>query len=154
MTDPGPILGDTSSQDAAVSELESFSIFDEFLPLFKVFTFQTRDFLIPRQLTFPKTLSSNIEHRIQNFPTGFFIFCSSSYLLIDNDILDYIEVYRALRGCPPLKNITVPQNKNQMLIAAIQKTNLYIMLKEYKIHIPKCTEKYVKNIFNRILQKY
>ena len=44
MTDPGPILGDTSSQDAAVSELESFSIFDQFLPLFKGFTFQTRDF--------------------------------------------------------------------------------------------------------------
>ena len=44
MTDPGPILGDTSSQDAAVSAaLERFSIFDEPLPLFKVFTFQTWD---------------------------------------------------------------------------------------------------------------
>jgi hypothetical protein len=39
MTDPGPILGDTSSQDAAVSPLERFSIFDvELLHLFKVFS--------------------------------------------------------------------------------------------------------------------
>ena len=37
MTDLGPILGDTSSQDAAVSALERFSIFDEPLPLSKVF---------------------------------------------------------------------------------------------------------------------
>ena len=67
MTDPGPILGDTSSQDAAVSALESFSIFDQPLPLFKGFTFQvpeTENFLLPKRLTFLKILSSNIEHWI------------------------------------------------------------------------------------------
>ena len=44
MTDPGPISGDTSSQDGAVSApLEGFSIFDQPLPFCKVCTFQTRD---------------------------------------------------------------------------------------------------------------
>ena len=75
MTDPGPILGDTSSQDATVAALESFSIFDQPLLLFKVVTFQTGDlklfaakrltfFLLRRRLTFIKILSSDIEHRI------------------------------------------------------------------------------------------
>ena len=45
MTDPGPISGDTSSQDGAVSAPppEGFSIFDQPLPFCKVCTFQTRD---------------------------------------------------------------------------------------------------------------